>query len=126
MNAKHTPGPWHWPHDGNDLCPVNPDPTRSAVSSILTADGGYGFLGSSNADTLAELDADRRLIAAAPELLDALTSAEYSVNVTRACLMDSVETHGTHGGWLEQEADRLAGVLDEIRAAIAKATVRET
>lgn len=119
---KHTPGPWHWPHESNDLCPVNPDPSRSAVSSILTADGGYGFLGSSTADTLAELDADRQLIAAAPTMLEALLSADYAVNMARACLMDSVETHGTHGGWLHEEANRLSGALDEIRAAIVKAT----
>ena len=74
MSAKHTPGPWHWPHDSNHLCPANPDPERSAVSEILYADGGYGFLGRSNSDTLAELEADRRLIAAAPTLLAALTA----------------------------------------------------
>lgn len=76
MNAKHTPGPWHWPHNGNSLRPVNPDPERSAVSEILFADGGCGFLGRSNSDTLAELEADRRLIAAAPLMLEALEAQE--------------------------------------------------
>jgi hypothetical protein len=51
-----------------------------AVSSILTADGGFGFLGRSNADTLAELDADRRLIAAAPDLLDALKTLLFAAD----------------------------------------------
>lgn len=78
--SKHTPGPWHWPHDSNDLCPVNPDPQHMAVSSILTADGGFGFLGRSSADTLAELDADRRLIAAAPDLLDALKTLLFAAD----------------------------------------------
>ena len=68
--AKHTPGPWHW--DGNTLMPVAGDPTTSAVHSILDAEGGYGYLGSKPADTLREIDACRRLIAAAPDLLDAL------------------------------------------------------
>ena len=77
--AKHTPGPWQWPHDSNELCPVNPDHRRSAVSQILYAEGGYGFLGRSNSDTLAELEADRRLIAAAPELLEALQQLLYAV-----------------------------------------------
>jgi hypothetical protein len=53
--------------------------------------------------------------------LDAIKSARYSVNVTRACLLDSVETHGTHGGWLHEESKRLDGVVDELDAAIAKA-----
>ena len=68
--ARHTPGPWHWPHDSNHLCPVNLDPEKSSVSEILYAEGGYGFLGSRTSDTLAELDANRRLIAAAPDLLE--------------------------------------------------------
>lgn len=99
--AKHTPGPWHWPHDSNSLCPVNPDPEHSAVSEILYADGGYGFLGRSNSDTLAELEADRRLIAAAPDLLAALELLLLSGDVRDA-------------------AEKAA--LTQARAAIAKAT----
>jgi hypothetical protein len=85
--AKHTPGPWHWPHDSNSLCPVNPDPEHSTVSEILYAEGGHGFLGRSNNDTLAELEADRRLIAAAPELLaslrEVLTIAQQCIDTSR-------------------------------------------
>lgn len=68
--ARHTPGPWIW--DDNTLRPANPDPDTSSVHSILDADGGYGFLLSDVRATCAELDADRTLIAAAPELLEAL------------------------------------------------------
>ena len=68
--AKHTPGPWMW--NCNTLMPVNGDPATSAVHSILDAGGGYGYLGSATKDTTAELDADRLLIAAAPDLLAAL------------------------------------------------------
>lgn len=99
--AKHTPGPWHWPHDSNALCPVNPDYKVSAVSQILYADGGHGFLGRSNSDTLAELEADRRLIAAAPDLLAALERLLLSGDVRDA-------------------AEKSA--LTQARAAIAKAT----
>lgn len=70
MTAQHTPGPWMW--EGNTLRPVNRDHEQSAVHSILDADGGFGFLGSDYRTTLAELDADRLLIAAAPLLLEAL------------------------------------------------------
>lgn len=67
---SHTPGPWMW--DDNTLRPANPNPDTSSVHSILDAEGGYGFLGSDVQKTIAELDADRVLIAAAPELLKAL------------------------------------------------------
>ena len=70
MSAKHTPGPWHWV--GNTLEPVEKNPNNSAVYSILNAEGGYGFVLSDFKATCAELDADRQLIAAAPELLKAL------------------------------------------------------
>jgi hypothetical protein len=70
--ACHTPGPWEW--DGHTLRPSVPDPSVSAVHSILEADGGHGFLRSKPSQTIAELDADRALIAAAPDLLAALTA----------------------------------------------------
>jgi hypothetical protein len=70
MTDKHTPGPWVW--DCNTLRPAEPNPDVSAVHSILDADGGYGFLGSHHMETQQELDADRALIAAAPDLLAAL------------------------------------------------------
>lgn len=68
--ARHTPGPWIW--DGNTLQPEQRDPERSQVHTILDAEGGCGFLGSDWRETVTELDADRQLIAAAPELLEAL------------------------------------------------------
>lgn len=73
MAAKHTPGPWTW--EGNTLRPVDNDPTTSAVHSILDAEGGYGYMSSKPSDTVAELEACRRLIAAAPDLLEALRAA---------------------------------------------------
>lgn len=68
--ARHTPGPWIW--DDNTLRPANPDPNTSNVSSILDAESGYGFMGGDVLATCAELNADLALIAAAPELLEAL------------------------------------------------------
>ena len=70
MSTAHTPGPWEW--DGNTLRPSNPDPNTSSVHSILDADGGFGFLGSDWRKTILELDACRAVIAAAPDLLEAL------------------------------------------------------
>jgi hypothetical protein len=121
MSTTHTPGPWTW--EGQTLRPVNRDPRTSSVYSILHDDcGGFGFLASKPSDTVAELDADRALIAAAPDLLAALRSLRDAVAITRGSLLDSVDTHGTHGGWLDQEARRLMAEEDACDAAIAKAT----
>lgn len=71
LAAKHTPGPWAW--EGNALRPTDLKPGESAVHTILDDEhGGRGFIGSDFRDTIAENDANRRLIAAAPALLDAL------------------------------------------------------
>ncbi len=103
MKSSHTPGPWHW--DGNTLLPVHPDFNRSDVHSILSADGGYGFLGSKHSDTQRELEADRVLIQAAPQLLKAL----------QCLLRDHEAVHGI--GDLEMQP-----ALYQARAAIADAT----
>ena len=68
--TAHTPGPWAW--TGNRLGPVDKNPDAGHVHSILDAEGGHGYLGSKPSNTLAQLDADYRLIAAAPDLLAAL------------------------------------------------------
>jgi len=68
--ASYTPGPWKW--EGLELIPAERDPSRSAVHSILYAGGGFGFISSQPSETLAEIDADCLLIAAAPDLLMAL------------------------------------------------------
>ena len=103
MIAAHTPGPWYW--RGNTLAPAQADPEISHVHSILDAKGGYGFIGTDHRMTNAELDADRRLIAAAPDLLAAL-------QVVVADWTAQFERNGHAApGWCRQA-----------RAAIAKAT----
>jgi hypothetical protein len=71
---KHTPGPWQWDGDYT-LRPVNPDPSRSALHTILSPDGPYGFVQTSTADVWPEFEANKRLIAAAPDLLVELQDA---------------------------------------------------
>ena len=51
-------------------------------------------------------------------LLKVLRSVRGDISIARATLMDSVETHGTHGGWLHEEARRLERAQDECDAAI--------
>ncbi len=77
---RHTPGPWTW--EGHSLKPAQPDPQRYAVHTIVTcSSGGYGFLASDHKKTAAELEADRRLIAAAPDLLAALQDLRNACSV---------------------------------------------
>jgi len=70
--AAYTPGPWAWNESRSSLCPVNPDPNRSAVHTILSPDGPYGFLCGNNAETMSESEGNFRLIESAPLLLQAL------------------------------------------------------
>ena len=68
MNAAHTPGPWHW--DGQNLRPVNDD---DKVRTILDESGGMVYRALPVGAACAQIEADKLLIAAAPELLDALS-----------------------------------------------------
>jgi hypothetical protein len=95
---SHTPGPWHWDSD-----PVKNDPTGRiryrvcAVGKTITQVYYSSFEGGPT-----NAEADARLIAAAPELLEALKAMlEYANNGT-----------AIHPGAL---------VWDDARAAIAKA-----
>lgn len=136
MSAAHTPGPWVW--EGNTLRPAHRDPANSAVYSILDAEGGFGFLGSKPSDTNAELDANRHLIEAAPDMLEALHSARKLIaadresfadcNSQRALRADDDPTLFEQIGELLFEAQDAAFVrtydvaLAQIDAAVAKAT----
>lgn len=102
--ARHTPGPWIW--DDNTLRPANPDPNTSNVSSILDAESGYGFMGGDVLATCAELDANRALIAAAPDMLAALHAVAQKLGS---------RPYGT-GSYLPKP------IRDVVFSAIAKAT----
>lgn len=87
MTTKHTPGPWHVDDDDG---------------TILSEDGSEVFASHCSGDWhyIAALPADRRLIAAAPDLLAACEAALQA--------MDAIDV-GT--SWIS----------DALRAAIAKA-----
>lgn len=59
MSAKHTPGPWVFD-------------TSNDGESVKASNGNYIIEDAHNADYVSGSTADRRLIAAAPELLEAL------------------------------------------------------
>lgn len=68
MNTKHTPGEWYW----TDAYPKSSDGERTW--SLIGA-GGYGILscdGVGNSPQGLNNEANARLIAAAPELLEQL------------------------------------------------------
>lgn len=106
-----TPGPWRLQQNGaGQWCVIGAGELVVCMFPPIVA------------EIEAEQVANMNVIASALQLLATLKCAEYTVNVTRACLMDSVETHSTHGGWLHQEAMRLDLELDMIRDSITKAT----
>ena len=63
MSSKHTPGPWRIEKDGSAE-------NNNEVNVVNGADGTMIVYGQAN-------DADARLIAAAPDLLDALQYLAY-------------------------------------------------
>lgn len=87
MSAKHTPGPWVFD-------------TSNDGESVKASNGNYIIEDVYHADYVSGSTADRRLIAAAPELLEAL--------------QDMVDYYGTASADVE--------ALTKARAAIAKAT----
>ncbi|WP_454825361.1 hypothetical protein [Paraburkholderia xenovorans] len=104
-DLKHTPGPWKF--EGHFLRPVEPDPQRHAVHTIMEAETfGWGFCGSDHAKTRVEDDANILLIEACPDLLDAALAAEAVL---------------AKGRWVEGSTDPEAVAFYKLRAAIAKA-----
>ncbi|MEY0881994.1 hypothetical protein AB7194_17360 [Providencia stuartii] len=92
MGFKHTPAPWRC-HDKRPNC---------SGYSIVGNDGRYiGFVGDS--DELSPIDANAHLIAAAPELLEALIEIVEEIEI-----------------WFDDN-DILPDTLDKAKAAIAKA-----
>ncbi|MGX5087105.1 hypothetical protein [Enterobacter sp. UPMP2052] len=82
MNMKHTPGPWYWDSEG------------LGSKDVLVFGKGYPFEMTSKAN--------KQLIAAAPDLLEALQDA-----------LHAYDKHGEHPEW------------DFARAAISKALGEE-
>jgi hypothetical protein len=92
---EHTPGPWHWSDDGEG----NKWGSRGLEPAVI----------SGTVEALVSVDAaDARLIAASPDLLEALIMA-----------LPYVETALEDQGYKPGAVDRMCS---NIRAAIAKAT----
>ncbi len=91
MNSKHTPGPWHLSEEGR---PVGADGQMVGEMSALMP---------FTMEEHARIIADRQLVTAAPELLEALRDIESNLT-------------GSGDAW------RWKDKLPKIRAAIIKAT----
>lgn len=102
MNTHHTPGPWSIQADDLDSFTIYSE--QMNIAEIL-AIGGEGMSD--------EGEANARLIAAAPELLEALQECITSEGA--ACFGD-MQDHP------ERMQRRLYAIADIARAAIAKAT----
>lgn len=102
MNTKHTPGPWevwNWEADPRHVC-VGPQAGGLCVADVVACNA-HGIF---TAETEARGMADARLIAAAPDLLDALQTASMAL------------IGYTHRNEIIENA------LNAARAAIVKAT----
>jgi hypothetical protein len=104
METKHTPGPWEW--TGNAL-----DQKENPYKEVIGTDvhcGGY-CLGGQWSPHIS--DADKALIAAAPDLLAALEQ----------CITEEGAHCLQHQGTPRAMSNRLRSINDIARAAIAKA-----
>ena len=90
MSAKHTSGPWA--NDGGDITGIEDDPANGCVGPV---DVAHVYLRT----VPGRHEANARLIAAAPALLDALE-----------CLLNALPSATTHPA------------IHQARAALAKAT----
>jgi len=98
MMSKHTPGPWHF----------RVDPIHQGQYFIRVQSYGFAPLATVRGDkrsTLKDSEANARLIAAAPDLLEALKMAVSALE---------------RSDYIQMDGDSF-DVVDEARAVIAKA-----
>jgi hypothetical protein len=107
--SKHTEGPWSFAHNGAgdfktaciDICQSNSKEFRGQVAYLQSAEHIEGI-------TMAECGANARLIAAAPDLLEALE--DLTDDIAGRFDMDSPSTN-----------PGMVAAVHNARAAIAKA-----
>lgn len=123
MSMKHTPGPWSWSEDGYDLRPAAGYMGASLV--IATTEGMLvqSFNPNGFEDSMAEVKANKALMAAAPDMLAALIVAREFISADRNCLADcAIDFDGCMS---DDDAEVVADydrALLQIDAAIQKST----
>jgi hypothetical protein len=101
--SKHTPGPWQWDDGYYSLRPVAPS---ANVAKILEFDGCAVPRDCDIEEMRAEIEANKRLIGASPELLAELHEAMATLD----CLRDFVAEGARH----------MVGAAEAVRSADAQ------
>ena len=102
MNTKHTPGPWQVDETYTSMYMVTTTKARCPVAEVMCASDMYSCI-----DPTQEEEANAKLIAAAPDLLEALRELVSDCEMASGLISDS--------SYYEHD-------LDAARRAIAKAT----
>jgi hypothetical protein len=116
--SKHTPGPWAWGANYDGLYGAGPD------NDVLTHQS-YENMWLAYKRTAGEREANARLIAAAPELLEALQAMLDDAVVLSAKYLETFRDwapDATIQGWDKARWLRALAASDRAHAAIAKAT----
>ncbi len=95
MNTQHSPGPWQFSRNGDILSNEQPPTVVASVN------------GPNRSDRLGEKAANKALIAAAPELLNACRALEQSI-----------------GLWFS-EGSRASGQLRDLRKLLVEETMKQ-
>lgn len=114
--AAHTPGPWEWQKFGDKICLAAQISMRPIVLSVVSGGPFKGHLTSLIRGLLRPLDPnhpDAKLIAAAPDLLEALRSIMKKIREESGS-DDPMEPFAYDSSW-----EQVAIVAD---SAITKAT----
>lgn len=114
MTTKHTPGPWARDTGSGVGCDV-----RAQNGRKVAATWGINNGDPNRPAYRAECDANARLIAAAPELLDLLSALECDINTLVYCYERKPDNFGRAVAVAKADAERA-------RAAIAKAKGEQT
>jgi hypothetical protein len=109
--SAHTPSPWHWDSD-----PIKGDPLGRVRYRVTTTGKTITQCYYNSSDAQAEWDA--RLIAAAPDLLDALQALDADWSSFWPLGPDVPAS----GDRIAAIAPKTAEIWRKVRAAIAKAT----
>lgn len=122
MSISHTPGPWSPGHMANNAHPCNCATifSEKCLGGVATVHVGNGMPisdGGNDCPLLPEAQANARLIAAAPELLDALREAK--------ALADMAVMSDDQDGTPSDDQGALVRLRTKIDAAISKATSRQ-
>ena len=116
--SKFTPGPWRWDH--NDLVSDAPGLNYGSRYVIELHEGAVYSEYSADGSTIDVTLPNAALIAAAPELYEALQSIMLSAdNLLR--LVDELRERGEVDHWQSIQCADLAADVNIARAALAKA-----